>query len=233
MLIYLKAHESYVFTGASAGDIIRRIAADFQLKTGSLADTGYKIPLLVREDKECFDTVTYALSLTKVNTGRIFNFYDDAGALTLAEAERMLVPVVIGFGGLTTDFEYESEINSQTYNQIKLVRPNAATGKGDVYITRDSGTIARWGLLQLYKKVDESMNPAQITEQARVMLKSYNREMKKLSIESVGIPSLRAGNMIFVDIAGVTGAATIMIIDKLTHTFAKQSHTMSMEVRID
>ena len=59
---------------------------------------------------------------------------------------------IIGEKSLMTNYSYNTSIDSQTYNSIKLVRPNKETGKSDVFIRKDSDTIARWGLLQLYQK---------------------------------------------------------------------------------
>lgn len=241
-LIYLKANQSFVFQGAKVENIIRNIASYFDLKIGELADTGYMIPLLNCEDKQCLDIIYQALSITKYNTGKIFNFYDDAGYLRLTESSNMIIPVILGSQSLMTDFEYTTDIESDTYNQVKLVQPNPETGHGDVYIAMDSNNIRKWGLLQLYKKVDEKLNPAQIQAQLEQMGYYYNRVSKTFSFEALGIPELRAGNMVYLNIPqipdlyevarGVATKTPLMIIDSVKHVYEGQSHTMSVEMRI-
>lgn len=96
---------------------------------------------------------------------------------------------IIGEKSLMTNYSYNTSIDSQTCNSIKLVRPNKETGKSDVFIRKDSDTIARWGLLQLYQKVDEAATDAQVKEQAKVSLEYYNRVLQQLKFTSLGVNS--------------------------------------------
>lgn len=150
--------ESYAFIGKTLGEIIQQIATDMQLQTGTLENTGYVIPMLTKEDTQCLDIIDYALGLTQYNTGKTYSLFDDFGKISLREAGSMLSAEIIGNRSLLTDYTFKSDIDSDTYNQIKLVRPNKETGQGDVYIFNDSSTISKWGLLQKYEKVDENLN---------------------------------------------------------------------------
>lgn len=230
---YLKANQSYSFTGMTAGDIIKKIAQDFQLRIGTIEDTGYRIPSLIEENKGCLDIISGAIQQTTYNTNRIYIFYDDGGLLTLREAKNMMIGTVVGSKSLLTEFEYKTDIDSETFNQIKLVRPNKETGKGDVYLVKDSSTIETWGLLQKYDTVDENMNPAQIEQQAKTMLAYYNRILKSLTVNAIGIVGLRAGNMIPVEIPDLDGAPLhrLVLLDRVEHTFTKESHVMEIETR--
>lgn len=231
---YLKANESYIFTGMNAGQIIQHIANQFNLKCGVLENTGYVIPSLIRENKSCLDIISYVVELTTRNTGKIFIFYDDAGFLSLRQAANLMTDVVIGTKSLLTDYDYKSEIDSDTHNQIKLVRPNQDTGRADTYIFKDSATIDKWGLLQRYETVHESMNPAQIAEQAKTMLVYYNRALQTLTIQSLGVPGLRAGSMVMLNIPELNdiSPSQYFLLDKVTHTFISGVHTMNMQTRV-
>lgn len=232
-LRYLKANESYLFTAASMSDIINRIANDFQLTVGTIEDTGYLIPSFVRENKSCLDIISQANEFNILNTGKVYVFFDDFGKLSYREAGSMMVTDVIGSKSLLTEFKYKADIDSDTYNRIKLVRPNEETGRTDVYIFEDSSTIATWGLLQYYAQVDEEMNEAQIREQGGTMLTYYNRELKTLTIESLGIAGLRAGMMVMLKIPelGNVSINQFILLDKATHTFQNKTHTMKLETR--
>ena len=74
-LRYLKVNASYIFENMSLAQIIQRIAADFGLTVGTLADTGYVFPCLIKEDEGCLDIIFEALSHTIIQTGKIFLFY--------------------------------------------------------------------------------------------------------------------------------------------------------------
>ncbi|HIV19477.1 MAG TPA: hypothetical protein IAC82_09285 [Candidatus Merdivicinus intestinigallinarum] len=229
-LRYLKANASYAFYGETAGAIIRQIAEDFNLPLGTIEDTGYALPSLVMEDKTCLDIISEAIQQTLLNTGKIYVFFDDGNGLSLREAGNMKSPVVIGEKSLLTDYTYQRDIDQQTYNSIKLVQPNEETGRAEVYQVEDSETIGKWGLLRLYQKVDEALNPAQITEQAKQSLSYYNRPLNTLKLSSLGVLGLRAGMMLLVNIPGVESAEKkYVLLEKVSHTFENDTHTMDIE----
>ena len=58
----------------------------------------------------------------------MYVLYDDFGKLCLKNLERMKVGLVID-EETGENFDYESSIDSDTYNQIKLTYDNSDTGK--------------------------------------------------------------------------------------------------------
>ena len=92
---YLKASASYLFQNMSLPQIIQRIAADFGLAVGDMEDPGYVFPYLDKENETCMDIIFDALSQTIVQTGKIYNFYDDCGKLSLREAKNMYIQTMI------------------------------------------------------------------------------------------------------------------------------------------
>lgn len=235
-LRYLKARASYVFEGATATDVIRKIAQDFQLKTGTLADTGYRICApMIQQNKSLLDIIYYGLQQTQVNTGKLYVFYDDCGALTLTEAKDMFTDVVLGNNSLVTDYKYKTDIDADTYNLIKLVQPNRKTGKGDVYIAEDSKNQAAWGILQKYEVVEHNLNPAQIQEQAEARLRYYNRVLRTLKLENcLGVLGLRAGHMVLIDMPdlGDISLSKRLLLDSVEHHFESYKHTMNVGMRV-
>ena len=232
-LRYLKASASYCFTGRAAGEIIQEIAHDFQLQTGTLDDTGYSIPLLVMEEKTCLDVISTALQRTLLATGKLYTFFDDGGALSLREAGSMVAEGVVGTGSLLTDYTYKTDIDAQTYNSIKLSRPNEETGRADVFQAIDSGNIGRWGLLQLYQTVDEALNDAQVEAQARSMLRYHNRRFRTLKVQALGLLGLRAGQMLMMDVPGLGDISLrqLVLLERVCHTFQNDLHTMEFDVQ--
>ena len=232
-LRYLKANASYSFEEMSLSQIIRQIATDFGLTCGSLEETGYTFPYFLKENENCLEIIFDALSQTIIQTGKIYNFYDNAGALALTEAKNMYSAVMIGDGSLATDYTYKRDIDSNTYNRIKLVRKNEETGRTDAYLHEDTETIKKWGLLQYYDEVDENMNEAQIDQMCAQYLQYYNRVLQTLKVEALGVPGLRAGMIIPVKIGAVDvlSASRLLIIERITHIFEGDDHTMSIEVK--
>lgn len=232
-LRYLKAHASYVFENMSLSQIIQRIASDFGLETGSLADTGYQFPCLIKEDESCLDIIFEALYETIIQTGKIYLFYDNAGVLTLVEAKDLFVQSLLGDGSLVIDYTYRRDIDSDTYNRIKLVKKNEQTGRSDVYLHEDTETIKKWGVLQYYSQVDENLNAAQIDEMCRLYLQYYNRVLQTITLEALGFPAVRAGSIIPVRIRNIKelSSTRLLLAEKVTHSFKGGGHTMSIEVK--
>lgn len=225
-LRYLKANASYAFYAQTVGDIIRQIAADLQIDVGNIEDTGYPIPSLVEEDQSCLDIIESAVQQTLLNTGKVYIFYDDGNGLALQEAAHMMSNVVIGEKSLLTEYTDKTDIDRQTYNSVKLSMPNEETGRSDVFIAEDSFNIGQWGLLQLYQKVDGDMNAAQGNAQAEATLSYYNKPLRSLSFDSLGVSGLRAGQMIYLNLPD---DPRFVLLEKVSHTWENDLHTMSID----
>lgn len=230
-LRYLKANASYAFYDYKVGDMIAQIAADFQLDVGAVADTGYAIPSFIKEDESVLDMIGEAVQQTLLNTGDIYVFYDDGNGLALQRPEDMISNVMIGERSLLTDYAYKTDIDEQTYNSVKLARPNEQTGRADVVIAEDSANIGQWGLLQLYQTVDGDVNDAQMLAQAQASLAYYNRRMRTVKVNSLGVPGLRAGQMVLMKVPGLgdINLDQYVLLEQVTHTWENDVHTMEFE----
>lgn len=228
---YFKANASYTEYDITAGELIQKIAGDLQVDVGAIADTGYAIPSIVEEDQKCLDIIGSAVQQTLLNTGDIYVFYDDGNGVALQRPEDMISNVVIGDKSLLTNYTYKTDIDEQTYNSIKLARPNEDTGRADVFIAEDSANIAQWGLLQLYQSIDGDVNDAQAQAQAQASLTYYNRRMRTLKVESLGVPGLRAGQMVLMKVRslGDIDLDQYVLLEKVTHTWENDVHTMEFE----
>lgn len=236
-LRYLKAKASYAFKAVNLTTIIRQVANDFKLEVGELAETVYKFPSLIKDNESCLDIIFDALAETIRQTGKIYVFYDDLGKLTLKEADALTWNVVIGDNSLLSQYNYTQSIDNNTYNRVKLVRPNEKTGKADTYVAQDSETMSKWGVLQLYKVVGKNMNAAQVEQTALVYLAYYNKVWETLKLSKViGYTPLRAGWVVPVLMSDIDvslgGLPKKFICDKVTHTLQGESHLMSLEVKV-
>lgn len=233
-LRYLKAKDSLEFFNASVTDVINTIAKYLQLEVGEITQTGYKTPYYYHENESFLDIIDYHLQQAKLLDGTEYVFYDDFGKLTLSKAEDLLSNYVIGNDSLATSYSYKTDIDSNTYNVIKLIQPNKETGGGDVYLAKDDDTIKRWGMLQYYEKMDENLNAEQIKEYLKTLATYHNKVFRTLSLEALGIPGLRGGSTLFFDIPNIGDIAIdkYLIVDKVTHTYKSDQHTMSLELTV-
>lgn len=215
-LRYLKNKNTYVFTNVKASAIIREIFEDFKLKFAEIPDTSYVIPSMVEDGSEVFDIILKALDYTLINTGKMFFLWDNFGVLTVSEVSERKLDFMLGDGSLATDYNYESSIDGETYNQIKLVRDNKDTGKRDLYLFKDSGNISRWGLLQYFEKVDENMNAAQISKRGEQLLELHNKPVQSFSVDGISDLRVRGGSMIFVSIKAL-GKNQFYLVEEAEH----------------
>jgi hypothetical protein len=228
---YLLSSDTYVFANITASDILRKIAADFNLRLGQIADTIYRIPTMIEDGKKLLDIVCKSLDLTLINSNRNFVLYDDFGSLRIRNIEDMLVDFIIGDGSLMYDFNTKTSIDQDTYNKVKLYKDNKDTGKREVYIAQDSANKNRWGTLQLYQSVDENMNVAQINQLLNTLITLKNRESKTLKISAIGDARIRAGSYVRILIKEY-GINQPFLVDECQHNFDGTDHTMVLEMKV-
>lgn len=228
-LRYLKNKDTYVYEDKTAGELIKMIASDFNLKTGAITDTGYKIPSRVEDNQTLFDIIQNALDLTMQNKKELYVLYDDFGKITLKALNEMKSDIIID-AETASDFDYSSSIDENTYDKIKLVFDNESTGKRDVYIEQHGENINRWGVLQYYDKLQKGENGV---AKAQALLKLYNQRTRKLSIKNCfGDCSIRAGSLVLVSLhLGDMVLNNWMIVESCKHEFKQDEHWMNLIVR--
>ena len=226
---YLKNKDTYVYKNKTASELILMLAADFNLQTGYIEDTGYRIESRVEDNKTLFDIIQTALDYTVQNTGDLYVLYDNFGELTLHAAQDMRVPLIID-ADTAENYDYESSIDKDTYNKIKLSYENKDEGKRDIYISQDSENINQWGVLQYYEKIDENVNGK---AKADALLSLYNSKTRNLSVKSAfGDIRVRGGSSVIVNLdIGDVSLQNYMLVEKAKHNFSEGYHTMDLTLR--
>ena len=228
-LRYLKNKATYVYENMTAGEVIKMIASDFGLQTGSLENTGYKIPSRVEDGKTLFDIIQGALDDTLTNQSYMYVMYDDFGKITLKGLDNMRLNLLID-ESTGENFDYTSSIDDNTYNQVKLYFDNEKTGQRDVYIVKDTNTIDKWGLLQYYESIEEGEDGK---TKAEALLKLYNAKTRTLSIKNaIGDVRVRAGSMVVVMLdLGDVKVKNLMLVESCKHSFSENEHMMDIKLR--
>lgn len=223
---YLKNKDTLVYTDKTAAGLVRLIGSKYGFNLGSVAETGWKIASRVEDNVSLLDMIGNALDLTLQNTGDLYLLYDSFGKLNLSFLGDMYVPIVID-AETGQNFDYETTIDSDTYNCIKLVYDNEEQGEREIYVARDSGNINRWGLLQYFDKLQEGENGE---AKAAALLKLYNKETKTLTIkDACGDSSVRGGSLVVVQLnVGDTTLQSLMLVEKCVHKYGESEHTMDL-----
>lgn len=228
-LRYLKNKDTYVYENKTASEVISMIAQDFRLNTGTLEDTGYKIPYRVEDNTTLFDMIQNALDETLVARKKLYVLYDDVGKLTLRNIEKMKLNLLLDAATLD-NYDYKSTIDDSTYNQIKVVHEDSESGKRGIYIAKDSSHINAWGVLQLTESVENAVNGK---AKADGLLELYNEKTRTLTASDVlGRTDVRAGSSIMVQLdLGDTIVSNYMVVETIRHTFDEQQHLMQLKLR--
>lgn len=228
-LRYFKNKDTYVYSNKTASDLIKMIAADFNLKVGELDHTGFIIKDRVEDNKTLFDIVQTALDLTLAAYKKMYVLYDNFGKLMLKDIENMKLDLLI-CDETAENFSYTTSIDGETYNQIKLCYENKDTGKRDIYIAKDTKNINNWGILQYYETIDENID---IKTKADALLKLYNFKTRNLTINNAfGDTRVRAGTSVPVLLnLGDIINKTYLIVEKVKHTFSDNEHMMDLTMK--
>lgn len=226
---YLKNKGTYVYENKTAGELIQMIASDFQMQTGEIEDTGFKIASRVEDNVSLFDMIQNALDLTLQNTESMFVMYDDFGKIALKDIANLQLNLLID-EETGENFDYTSSIDSDTYNRIKLVYDNEDTGKREVYIAQDSKNINEWGVLQYFDTLQKDENGK---AKADALLELYNKKTRNLAIKNaLGDTRVHAGTMVVVQLdLGDIKLKNMMLVEKCKHTFKNDEHFMDLTLR--
>ena len=223
---YLQNKFTYVFANKSATEIIQMVCSDFGIQTGSMEDTGYKIPSLIEENMSLFDIILDALDETLRMTGELYILYDNFGSLELKNLANMKTDILID-SETAEDFDYKSSIDDDTYNKIVLYYVDEETNERIPFTASDDANIEQWGLLQYFEEVKvESSGQSK----ANAMLELYNKKTRELKINGAfGSTEVRAGSLIPVMLnLGDIVLSNYLLVEKVTHTFKNDLYTMDL-----
>lgn len=228
-LRYFKNKDTYVYENKTAGELIKMLANDFNMQTGTIEDTGYKIASRVEENATLFDMVQNALDLTVQNKKEMYVMYDDFGKIALKNIASMVLDCLVD-EETAENYSYKSSIDENTYNKIKLVRENEETGKRDVFIAQSSSNMNQWGVLQYFDTLQDGENGQ---SKVNALLELYNKKTRNLSIKKMfGDVRVRAGCLIPVKLnLGDVNLLKLMLVEKCTHTFKESEHFMDLTLK--
>ncbi|MEF9952193.1 MAG: hypothetical protein RR782_02695 [Clostridium sp.] len=234
---YLLFDDTVVETGKKASYIISKYLKSLGLKVGTIEDTKYVMPTFLEDGKKMLDIFQSALDKTVMSTKQTYVLYDDYGTIHLRNINNLKTDRVISVDSNLGDYDWKKSIDGETYNRVKLVKDDEKSKKRDVYIVQDSKNIAKWGRLQYFKKVEDNMNKAQITELANNILAVKNCEERTLKLKEVisydinGDLKLRGGMGIYVDIKELK-TAQYYLIEETTHTIQNSKMTIDFDLKV-
>lgn len=237
-LRYLKNKDSYRFEGMTSDQIFAKICQDNVLKYKVVDKSNYVCAPRSNSATGLYEMIKTALDDTLINTRQWYIIRDNFGVLEHINVYSLQAGILLGDKSGIIDFTYETSIDKDTYNQIKLYRSNEASGKIDVFIVNDTinggRNLKEWGILQLYEKVDANLNVAQIEQQARNMLKLYNNTKRSFKLTSLGVPHVCAGSIFrcVIEDLGDLSLNSYLMVTECTHKISNGEHTMELSTEV-
>ena len=228
-LRYLKNKDTYVYTNKTASEVLQMIAKDFGLELGEIADTGYKIPLRDEDNQTLFDIILNALDLTQDATGKLYVLYDDFGKITLKNIEDMKHSALLN-DAMAENFTYETSIDKDTYNRVRIQQENSKDGKRDMHVAQDGGNVAKWGYLQYFMTAQEGVNAQSLAD---TILKAKNRRTSSLKVTGFhwGKDLIRAGNSLPVslNLGDKVLSNEMLLCERVVTTFKQDAVTLDID----
>lgn len=208
--------------------MVALIGEKYGFNIGTLANTVWVIASRVEDNVSLLDMISNALDQTLQNTGDLYILHDDFGKLNLSFLGDMYVPIMID-AETGQNYDYESSIDENTYNRIKLVYDNEDAGKREVYIAQDSSNINRWGILQYFDALQKGENGQ---AKADALLQLYNKETRTLTVkDAAGDSRVRGGSLVVVQLdLGDVKLQNLMLVEKCVHKYGESKHTMDLTV---
>lgn len=156
-LRYLKNKDTIVYKNKTASELLKMLINDFNLQAGQIDDTVFKIKSRVEDNNSLFDIIKNALDITLKNKKEIYILYDDFGKINLKNVSNMKLDYILD-EDVSEKYDYSTSIDKETYNKIKIVDEDDKKSKRDVYISKSSENINKWGVLQFYEKLEKGEN---------------------------------------------------------------------------
>ena len=231
---YLANEDVYFMKEKSASDLFNDICVKTNIKNyGVKTPSSYILEPYLFNKKSYYSMIDYACSETLSNSpDHPFYFVRDVfGTLEFNELENAKTDYIIGDGSMLTDYKYELDIDSDTYNRVKVVKASEKNGITSVEIDQSVQNIAKWGLLQFIKTVGDKVDEGKMKDYASQILNLKNRVKKSMKLNALGIPDLRAGSG-FLFVLDKLNIKEWMYIKSITHNYDRDNHTMEMEVSI-
>jgi len=237
-LRYLKNKDSFVFEGKTSDQIFSHICNAFLIPYRVVNKSSYICAAKSNDGVSLYEMIQTALDDTLIHAHKWYIIRDNFGVLEHVNVLELWTELIIGDKVGIQSYTYESSIDKDVANQVKLYRDNKTSGKRDIFIVNDTinggNNLKEWGILQYYESVAEGLNLAQIEERAMGILRLYNKARKTLKLKVFGTFKVSAGSIIRVRLSDIEENVIdrYMLVTDCTHTIKNEEHTMELNTEV-
>lgn len=225
-------------TGMTASDVFRKLCMDLAIPYDVITNSTIPVPAQRYDRKTAFNILEFAINQTIINSPsgnrQYFTYFhesylpeDDDGSIlfqTGGQVEfhlrnNLTVDVPITDSDLLIDYNFQTSIDKQTFNEIilykdektyvsktgKSLKKGKKTGTRIVRTSSNNLSKAKYGYLPYYHQVPDGYTEAQMDAVAEELRDILGRVSQELSLECYGILGLRAGYLVPVYIESMGG----------------------------
>ena len=245
---YLQNGDIYVISGMTASQVFEMICLDFNIKKYNVVSpSSLIIPARVHDGKSLFDIIDFGIGHELRFNQKWYMMRDNFGVLEFIDVATLKTDYILNSNENIFKYTFESTIDEDTYNQVKIYQENRVNKKGkavknggtvvsrDYGFDRDPNTIATWGTLQYCDKSDKGMNQAQLDMYAHSLLSQKDRPTQKFTLSAEGNLDINAGNQIVIYIGKVQqkiNDRVYFLVTACTHSFSNNQHTMDLTLML-
>lgn len=215
----LRSNGVYNFSDTTAEGITKKVCNDFQIGTGTIAETKATIKKMIIDDAAIYDIIMMAYTKAARQTGKKYICRMDGSKLSVEEKGTVVKNFVLSEGYNITNTTYEETIE----NMVNVVKIYDDKGKQIGEVKKDDW-IEKYGIYQQIYKKEKGVNETAAAKQLFVGIE------KKVSLDGIdGDLKCVAGNGVIVydDATGLNG---LFWIDGDTHTWQDGIHTMQLDL---
>lgn len=170
-------------------------------------------------------------------TGKEWYYYNES-------LKPELEPLIIGDESLLTNYEYELDIDKDTYNEVYVMHTESdgksqKTKDGRQIVTsdgkvlgiakQDKTSLKKYGLLRKIQNVNSSMTDTQLEHYAQILIDNSSSPTRTLKLEALGYNGVNAGDGFLLRLNKL-GIESMVYVLSATHHYNADMHTMSLEV---
>lgn len=147
-----------------------------------------------------------------------------------------MTDLVIGDESLLTGYDYSEDIDSDTYNDIIIVKSVqednlGSQGERIVATKMDALSQKNYGVLRKLISIKDESNKQQAEKYADLFLQLKNRVKKSIKITALGRDEIQAGSGFMFKLDALKIIQKMYVISA-THNYDMDKHTMELEVSI-
>ena len=225
-LRYMQYSDYYTLeNGKSVADVFNEVCEKAGLEAcinvSNLKE--YSLPDNAYDNKSYYDIIKDCIDKHLAFTGQELFIRDDFGVITLNDILDCTTEFMIGDRSFVTGISYTTDIDTNTYNVIKVVRKTDEDNDSRETIeVKDDTTQKWWGSLQKVEEVDDSYTNEQMQTLADELLKYHDTKNRQLQLNLIGLPFLKAGDLIGLSIEdlGDLPYNSYVKCDSVTHSFS-------------